>query len=154
MIIKNGQIILDSAPEKPKKITGTRLASILGVDKWNTEFKTWCAITKTYEEPFEGNKYTEAGKILEPKIIDFLRENVFFSKTSVISPVEVWGKDFFKETYGDFFKSEPIFGGMWDALITRDGTSEGATAVIEIKTTKRAEDWRDGVPENYLLQGE
>ena len=51
-------------PKKPKKITGTRFASILGLDRWNSPFKTWCAITRTYEEPFEDTIYTIAGKII------------------------------------------------------------------------------------------
>lgn len=36
-------------PKKPKKITGTRFAAIMGLNVWNTPFKTWCEITRTYE---------------------------------------------------------------------------------------------------------
>ena len=38
---------------------------------------------------------------------------------------------------------------MWDALYYEDGKLAG---VIEIKTTKRVEDWMDGVPEHYAIQ--
>lgn len=41
-------------PAKPKKITGTRFAAIMGLNKWTSPFNAWCAITRTYEEPFEG----------------------------------------------------------------------------------------------------
>ena len=54
----DGNRIKINPPKRPKRITGTRFASILGLDRWNTPFKTWCAITRTYEEPFVDNVYT------------------------------------------------------------------------------------------------
>lgn len=141
-------IVIDNVPKKPKKLTGTRFASVLGLDKWNTPFKTWCAITKTYEDPFTENKYTLAGKVIEPKIIKYLNKAYFLN--SVKSPTDIYGKDYFKKTFGDFFPESDIFGGMWDALVYYD---EEISAVIEIKTTKRAEDWADGkAPIHYSLQ--
>jgi len=134
-------------PARPKKVTGTRFASILDLDRWNTPFKTWCAITRTYEEPFVENKYTIAGKTIEPKIIDYLNKVYFFGDLK--SPTDIYGKDYFKKTWGDFFPNEPIFGGMWDALYYENGE---VAAVIEIKTTKRAEDWSNGAPGYYALQ--
>ena len=65
------------------------------------------------------------------------------------SPTDIYGKDYFKKTWGDFFPNEPIFGGMWDALYYEKGK---VAAVIEIKTTKRAEDWSNGAPGYYALQ--
>ena len=41
-------------PREPRKITGT-FATILGLNPWSTAFEMWCAITKTYEKPFEGH---------------------------------------------------------------------------------------------------
>jgi len=133
-------------PKNPKRITGTRLASILGLDKWNTEFKTWCAITKVYEEPFVDNKYTIAGKIIESKVIDYLR-NVY--RMDIKTPEDIYGKNYFEKTWGNFFPNVQVFGGMWDALYYEDGKLAG---VIEIKTTKRVEDWIDGAPEHYAIQ--
>lgn len=50
----------------------------------------------------------------------------------------------------DFFKDSPIFGGMWDyLLVDKDGKP---TTVLEMKTTKRSEDWVEDVPEYYALQ--
>ena len=144
--LNTNQIKIDP-PKRPKKCTGTRFASILDLDRWNTPFKTWCAITRTYEEPFVENKYTIAGKIIEPKIIDYLNKVYFFGDLK--SPTDIYGKDYFKKTWGDFFPNEPIFGGMWDALYYENGK---VAAVIEIKTTKRAEDWSNGAPGYYALQ--
>ncbi len=131
-------------PKRPKKITGTRFASILGLDRWNTPFKTWCTITRTYEEPFVDNIYTIAGKTIEPKIIDYLNKVYFFGDLK--SPTDFYGENYFKRTRGDFFPKDPIFGGMWDAI------DINTKAVIEIKTTKRAEDWENGAPDHYALQ--
>lgn len=144
--LKTNQIKIDP-PKKPKKLTGTRFASILDLDRWNTPFKTWCAITRTYEEPFVENKYTIAGKTIELKIIDYLNKVYFFGDLK--SPTDIYGKDYFNKTYGDFFKDIEIFGGMWDAIYYENGK---VAAVIEIKTTKRAEDWSNGAPNYYALQ--
>ena len=146
-LFKDGTLHVE-VPKKPKKMTGTRLASVLNLDKWNTPFKTWCAITKTYEDPFTENQYTLAGKTIEPKIINYL--NKFYFLNCVKSPTDIYGEDYFNKTFGDFFPKEGIFGGMWDALVYEDGKP---VAVIEIKTSKRVEDWEDGkAPIYYSLQ--
>ena len=140
---KAERIVTVDPPAKPKKITGTRLAAILNQNHWTTPFEAWCAITRTYEKPFEGTKYTEAGKIIEPKIDDYLRK-VFFMD-DLKTPEDVYGPDFFKKTWGDFYPDMAIFGGMWDAI--------GDDYIVEIKTTKRFEDWKIEPPFNYMLQG-
>lgn len=134
--------------KKFKKITGTRFANCLGLSPWQTAFQVWCEVTKTYEPPFTGNIYTEAGKVIESKQLAYVEKRYF--KGKVVTPTMRYGKDPFKTTYGDFYPDEPIFGGMWDSLVV-DG--EGKTArIIECKTTKRAEDWNGDVPEYYAMQ--
>lgn len=134
-------------PKRPKKITGTRFAAILNKNVWNSPFKTWCEITRTYEEPFEDTIYTIAGKTIEPKQAQYMKEAYFMNITS---PTDVYGEDYFHKTYGDFFGKTAIFGGMWDYLLTDDHGN--IQAVLEMKTTKRSEDWVDDVPEYYALQ--
>ena len=134
-------------PLKTKKITGTRFATILGLNPWSTEFEIFCAITKTYEAPFEDTVYTVAGKTIEPKQAEYMKNSYGMD---IISPTDVWGKDYFKKTWGDFFPDSKHLGGMWDYLLKgEDGKTE---AVLEMKTTKRVEDWKDDVPEYYALQ--
>lgn len=135
-------------PKKTKKITGTRFASILGLNVWSTPFEMWCAITKTYEEPFEDTIYTIAGKTIEPKQADYIKKSYGFF--DLLSPTDVYGKDYFKKTYGDFFPESKHLGGMWDFL----GKDENGNidSVFEMKTTKRVEDWKDDIPEYYALQ--
>ena len=128
-------------PKKPKKLTATRFATVLGLNAWATPFEVWCAITRTYEEPFEDTIYTKAGKVIEPKVIEYLNDVMFMD---IKSPTDVYGPDYFKKTWGDFFPDWDALGGMWDAL--------GDDFVVEIKTTKRAEDWATDVPIYYKLQ--
>lgn len=132
---------LEEFPKKLKKLTATRFATILGLNAWNTPFSAWCEITKVYEKPFEESIYTNAGKVIEPKVINYLKKVYFMD---IKDPTEVYGPDYFKKTWGDFFPEQPVFGGMWDSL--------GDTFVVEIKTTKRAEDWQKDVPIYYKLQ--
>lgn len=133
-------------PKRPKKLTATRFASIMGLNKWSTPFSSWCEMTRTYEEPFTDSIYTIAGKIIEPKIGEYLKERYFME---IKSPTDVYGADYFKKTWGDFFPDVVGLGGMWDFL--------GDDFVVEVKSTKRSEDWKseDGTvepPIYYKLQ--
>ena len=111
---KNNTIsVMPSA--RPKKITGTRFAAIMGLNRWTTPFNVWCAVTRTYEEPFEDTIYTIAGKTIEPKQAEFMRKSYFMP--NLVTPTDMYGPDYFKKTYGDFFHDVPIFGGMWDYLL-------------------------------------
>ena len=134
--------------KKPKKITATRFATILGLNPWSTGFEAWCEITKTYQKPFEDTIYTLAGKTIEPKQIAYMRNA--YGMYNLKTPTDIYGEDYFKKTWGDFFHDTPVLGGMWDSLLVdENGKPE---AVLEFKTTKRAEDWANDVPEYYALQ--
>ena len=135
-------------PTKPKKLTGTRFATILGLNPWSTPFEVWCEVTRTYAVPFEDTIYTKAGKIIEPKQAAYMKKSYFM--TNLVSPSDRWGEDYFKKTWGDFFPENPVLGGMWDYYLADPNGKP--TTVLEMKTTKRAEDWQDDVPEYYALQ--
>ena len=135
-------------PKKPKKITATRFATILGLNPWSTPFEVWCEITKTYQKPFEDTIYTIAGKTIEPKQIEYMRSS--YGMYNLKTPTDIYGPDYFKKTWGDFFGDIPVLGGMWDSRL--DDATGKPEAVIEFKTTKRAEDWAQDVPEYYALQ--
>ena len=135
-------------PKKPLKITGTRFAAILGYNKWSTPFKCWCEITRTYKEPFVDTIYTAAGKVIEPKQAEYMKTS--YAMYNLKTPAEIFGEDYFKKTFGDFFHGTPVLGGMWDYLLYDENGKP--SAVLEMKTTKRAEDWADDVPEYYALQ--
>ena len=138
---------------KNKKITGTHFPTVLGVNPYSSPFEVWCRCTRTYEIPFEGNQYTNAGQVIEPKVFDFLRKSMGFGD-HVLTPEDVYGKDHFKKTWGDFYPNTPIFGGMWDALIV--GDDRKVECVVEIKTVKvdgrsgsLEERWKDGEAPHY-----
>lgn len=134
-------------PKRTKKVTGTRFATILGLNPWSTPFEMWCVITKTYEKPFEDTIYTVAGKTIEPKQAEYMKKSYGMD---LITPADRYGEDYFNKTWGDFFPENPILGGMWDYL----GVDENGTVdtVLEMKTTKRIEDWLNDAPEYYALQ--
>lgn len=135
-------------PKRPKKLTGTRFATILGLNPWSTPFEIWCEVTRTYQKPFEDTIYTIAGKTIEPKQAEYMKQTYFMS--NLVTPTDIWGKDYFRQTYGDFFKESPVLGGMWDYLLyDKDGKP---TTVLEMKTSKRVEDWKIDIPEYYALQ--
>lgn len=135
-------------PKRPKKLTGTRFATILGLNPWSTPFEIWCEVTRTYQKPFEDTIYTIAGKTIEPKQAEYMKQTYFMS--NLVTPIDIWGKDYFRQTYGDFFRESPVLGGMWDYLLY--GKDGKPTTVLEMKTSKRVEDWKDDIPEYYALQ--
>jgi len=97
--------------------------------------------------PFEDTVYTIAGKTIEPKQAEYMKRSYGMD---LISPTDRYGADYFNKTYGDFFPEDKKLGGMWDYLATDE---EGKVdTVLEMKTTKRAEDWADDIPEYYALQ--
>lgn len=142
-----GNRIQIDPPKKTKKITGTRFATILGLNPWSTPFEMWCAITKTFELPFEDTIYTIAGKTIEPKQADYMKKSYGMD---LITPTDRYGADYFNKTWGDFFPEYEHLGGMWDFLgVNEDGEVD---TVLEMKTTKRIEDWQNDAPEYYALQ--
>jgi len=138
--LKDNRVKVDP-PKKPKKMTGTRFATVMGLNAWASPFEAWCEITRTYEKPFEDTIYTKAGKVIEKKVISYLRDVMFMD---IKDPTDVYGEDYFRKTWGDFFPDHECLGGMWDSI--------GDDFVVEIKTTKRAEDWALDVPIYYKLQ--
>ena len=143
-----GDHIEITPPKKTKKLTGTRFASIFGLNPWSSEFEIWCAVTKTWEKPFVDTIYTAAGKVIEGLQIDYMRKA--YGMYNLRTPTDIYGEDYFKKTWGDFFRDTPVLGGLWDSLLVdENGKPE---AVLEFKTTKRAEDWANDVPEYYALQ--
>lgn len=144
----DGNRIQITPPKKPRKLTGTRFATILGLNPWSSAFSVWCDVTRTYKEPFEDTIYTIAGKLTEPKQAQYMKEPYMMG--NLITPTDVFGENYFQRTWGDFFPDQKVLGGSWDyLLVDKDGKP---TTVLEMKTSKRVEDWVDDIPEYYALQ--
>lgn len=142
------RIIIDT-PKQRLRITGHRLSSVLGLNKWQSPFGAWAEITKLVKLPFEETKYTKFGKIVEPKLIKYVSERF----PNVKSIEEYYGNIFKEYEYNNFKDLSDVFGGVIDAVSTRD---DGKTIamICECKTSSHPEQWaNDNVPVDYLLQG-
>lgn len=142
-----------------KKITGTRVAPILGLSQHSSPFKVACELAGLYPGD-KANKYIDAGNILEPVLRSYLSKDcdrmlrgpLGVPDGSVIDVEEPVAK----EMCGyDHFHNEPVFGGMVDGYIRIDGKR---SAILEIKTSNDRTRWLDedggytNVPMSYMLQ--
>ena len=142
---------VEGAPSNPKKLTGSRFGAVVGLNAWKSPFEAWCEVCRVGEQPFEGNKYTEAGNAIEPKLIEWCKAEV---SPYIYTPEEFYGvKDAKRHTGYDFY-DHPIFGGMWDAIVLDAPLGKGKViGYIEAKTSSRPQDWQHGVPDSYAVQG-
>lgn len=92
-----------SSNKKPKKITGTRFASIMNLDQYKTPFAVWCAIMHVYEKTFEENMFTRAGKTIEPKQLEYAKKQI---NPRVSSPDDIFGEDAKERNRYDFLQTK------------------------------------------------
>ena len=145
----NKRIILEESPKQRLRITGHRIASVLGLNKYQSPFGAWAEITKLVKLPFEDNKYTLAGKAIEPKLINFVR-NKF---PNVMSIEEYYGNNIEKYKWNNFIDDSNIFGGIIDAVATKEDLKT-LTMIVECKTSSKPHLWdNNSIPIEYLLQG-
>ncbi len=129
--IKNDEIVLSDEyiqknKWKFKKITGSRVASILNCNEYVTDVKTWCMMVGIYREEMD-QTLAEAGNIIEPKIREYV-EKRFGVKYLCYDPSKIgW----------DVFKDNDIFGGIPDGEpINEKGEIDyNSKKMLEIKTT-------------------
>ncbi len=86
-----------------KKITGTRLSSILCQSDYSSPVKTWAQMVNIYYETLDP-MYADAGNIIEPKIRDYVSQSTNIKYISHDPAACKW----------DVFKENPIFGGIPD----------------------------------------
>ena len=142
------QIIIEP-PTQRLRITGHRLSSVLGLNKYQSPFGAWAEITKLAKLPFEDSKYTLFGKAVEPKLIKYVAERF----PNVMSIEDYYGNVFDEYRYNNFKDLSNVFGGVIDAVsVKNDGKT--ITMICECKTSSHPEQWTNGnVPVDYLLQG-
>lgn len=145
----NKKRIIIEPPKQKNRISGHRLATILNLNKYSTPFQSWCEITKLARPEIEDNKYLNAGRVLEPKIIEFVSKQF----PNVMSIKDYYGKVFKQYEFNNFKDESNIFGGVIDAVATADD-KKTIMMICECKTSSHPEQWRNGnVPVEYLLQG-
>lgn len=141
--------IVIEPPKQKKRITGHRLSSVLGLNKYQSPFAAWCEIVKLAQPDFEDNKYTLAGKALEPKIISYVAEQL----PNIVSIEDYYGNNFEDYRYNNFKDDSDIFGGVIDAVSTLND-KKTITMILECKTSSKPQEWaNNNVPTEYLLQG-
>lgn len=141
--------IIIEPPKQTLRISGHRLSSVLGLNKYQSPFGAWVEITKLAKLPFEDNKYLNAGRVLEPKIIEYVGKQF----PNVMSIADYYGASFKEYEYNNFKDDSNVFGGVIDAVSTRDDKKTIAM-ICECKTSSHPEQWKNGnVPVDYMLQG-
>ena len=139
---------------RPRKITGSRIAAILGMNEYTTPFKAACEITGLWKEP--PSKFTVAGSVMEPFIRDYVRARMDSLVGDALGTGTLGIEDPVppRDCGFEHFPGREPFGGMVDGFVTLNGRH---AAVLEIKTANKKASWFDEngepqVPFNYVLQ--
>lgn len=141
--------VVITPPSQRLRITGHRLSSVLGLNKYQSPFGAWAEITKLVKLPFEDTKYTIFGKAVEPKLIKYVGDKF----PNVVSIEDYYGIVFEEYRYNNFKDISDVFGGVIDAVSTKND-KKTITMICECKTSSHPEQWTNGnVPVDYLLQG-
>lgn len=117
----------DVTIDRDKYIGGSDLPVIMGISTFKTRWELLQEKAGLKESTFTGNKYTEYGNILEPKIRDYVNS-------------------YFKDRIAEFVPNRVIDG---DFRAHTDGFN--GSCVLEIKTTSNIHDSIDGY-KHYLVQ--
>ena len=136
-----------------KKIGGRRFTAIFNQNKWMTPFMAWCEMMHVYEAPYKETKYTISGSVIEGIQYEYVKSKLKKDlNLHVVSPTDRYGENFKENTHYDFFRTEEIFGGMWDFLLA--DKDEKIVGVFEMKTTnvKQKPYYTRHYPVDYLLQ--
>ncbi|CCE66655.1 MPN551 family DNA-binding protein [Candidatus Mycoplasma haematominutum] len=122
----NNQIILTNlgrikSTRFRRKITGSRIAAVIGRNKYHSPFQVWCDIlgfTESEIEPY----FSNAGTVIEKVLLEYAKKELNKSFKSYDS----------KEIGYDAFPDHEIFGGIPDG---EEIVGKKVQSVIEIKTT-------------------
>ena len=128
---------------KPKKITGSRLATVLGFDSYSSPVKAWAIMNNIYFETMDPI-YSDAGNIIEPKINKYVSE-LLDTKFKVYNPFEIkW----------DAFPENKIFGGIPDGepIDSNNQFLYPEKGMLEIKTTSLDSFLFKKIGNNFVLQ--
>ena len=142
-------IELEEQPKRFKYLTGTRLASCVGLNPYSTPFQIWCECTRLVTPPFEETIYIQAGRTIEK----LQREYISKKFPNIMSPEEYFGNIFEQVRWNFFDSSDKPFAGCWDAVSTGINGKD-INMVVEFKTANDARKWENNtIPTYYELQG-
>jgi hypothetical protein len=117
---------LKKSAHRFKKITGSRFAAVLGMDKYKTPFMVWMDMVHLFKDDMDPT-LANSGNVIEPKIRDFVTKQL---------NIQFLFHDPFVVNF-DVFKSNNIFGGIPDGEPTVLGKIDYSTGLpmLEIKTS-------------------
>lgn len=128
------------------KISGTRLAGVLGMSEYDTPFTAACRMLGVYREDIGSEPAVRAGRVLEGVIIRHARDAMGLD---VLSAEELFGPQ--PDDYDGWEPhfDDPDFSGHIDGAL-EDGT------IVEVKTagdpTKWIKNGETHIPTHYHLQ--
>lgn len=146
--IEGGHIITDGTVRK--KVSGTSMGGILNVSPFTTPFQIACSLLGLAREDISGKPAVKVGQVLEEPIIRYADRTYSYLGT-FCSAEEVYEKRAgdHDSWVSDF--EDDIFAGHVDGIVFKD---DGSDYILEVKTSKNLDSWKDGVPEYYRLQVE
>ncbi len=125
--IKSNDDYFEKNKLKFKKITGSRFASVLNQNKYNSPAKIWAIMTNLYYEEMD-ETLSKVGNIIEPKIKKYVEDKTSI-KYKQYNPFEIkW----------DLFQTDKIFGGIPDGEPLDENCNVSYSndlPMLEIKTT-------------------
>ncbi len=140
-----------------RRITGSRLGTILQCNDFDTPFSAALAMAGIYSK-YETNKYLEAGSIIEPKIRNYLRTDGKNRLSEALGGIPVAGIEEPVDKFScnfEHFARGGRFGGMVDGYVIAE---RKRYAVLEVKTAGNRRSWTDDnsviskVPGSYVMQ--
>ena len=144
--VDGGHIITDGSVRK--KVSGTSMGGILNVSPFTTPFQIACNLLGLAREDISGKPAVKVGQVLEDPIIRYAGR-AYSQYGSFCSADEVYEKRAgdHDSWVSDF--EDDVFAGHVDGIVFKD---DGTDYILEIKTTKNLDSWKEGVPEYYRLQ--
>lgn len=144
--IKDGVVHSDGSTRY--HITGTQVAGILGESPWSSPFQVACQLLGVAREDISDKPATMTGRALERRIIDYVRDT-YSDQGTFIPAAELYEKrDGDHDTWPSDFEDD-VFAGHVDGLVVTD---DGASFILEVKTSSNMDSWQNGVPEYYYWQ--
>ena len=143
--VENGHIVTDGTVKN--KITGTSVAGILGLSPWTTPFQVACSLLGLGREDISKKPEVIVGQVLESEIIKYAGKTYgqygLFMSADEIYEKRAGDHDSWESDFND-----DVFAGHVDGIVMKDD----ANYILEVKTSKNYESWKEGVPEYYYWQ--
>lgn len=133
--------------EWKRKITASKVASVVCKSPWTSKFALHAEMTGRYEADPINPAVLEAGNILEPAVADWYARHNHGAEVRECKKrnTPVWWVD----------RDNDDFAATPDRILVDKETGE-VTALLEIKTARVASEWgeegTDEIPEHYRLQ--